>query len=251
MDKENKLERKPISKKLRFDIFKRDNFQCVYCGKTPPEVTLEVDHIEPVSKGGDNDINNLVTSCFDCNRGKRNIRLTKKPNKTPENIAILKEQEEQLKEYRKLIRKIVGRVNSNINDIDNVYSEAYPGWGFSDSFKTGSLKRFLTLLSKEEIIEFLNIAIDRMGEDRDRVIPYFCGVCWTNIKSKTDPNYISFNLLKQYWVNQPRGAGYLPDRYLKHWMAIHTTDKIKEAMDEAKGIWAGKKLINLLGNINE
>ena len=42
----------PISKKLRFEVFKRDGFQCAYCGKTPPEVSLEVDHIQPKSKKG-------------------------------------------------------------------------------------------------------------------------------------------------------------------------------------------------------
>lgn len=181
-----KTERKPISKKLRFDVFKRDGFQCVYCGKTPPEITLEIDHIEPVSKGGDNDINNLVSSCFDCNRGKRNVRLTKKPNKTSENIEILKEKEDQLKEYRKLIRKINRRINNNIKDINNIYVKAYPGWEFSDSFKTGSLKRFLNFLTKEEIVEALNIAISRLENDSDRVIKYFCGVCWQKIKDKSN-----------------------------------------------------------------
>ena len=75
-----------ITKKIRFEVFKRDGFQCVYCGKTPPEVILEVDHIEPVSKGGTDDLNNLVTACFDCNRGKGKIRLERIPSKLSENL---------------------------------------------------------------------------------------------------------------------------------------------------------------------
>lgn len=181
-----KLKREPISKKLRFDVFKRDKFQCVYCGKTPPEITLEIDHIEPVSKGGKNDINNLVSACFDCNRGKRNVRLERIPNKTSENIAILKEQEEQLKEYRKLIRKIARRTNNDIKNINNIYIKAYPGWEFADSFKVGSLKRFLSFLPKEEIVEALNIAISHFQNDSDRVIKYFCGICWKKIKNKKE-----------------------------------------------------------------
>ena len=62
-----------ITKKLRFEVFKRDGFKCAYCGKNPPQVTLEVDHIDPKSKGGKDDINNLVSACFDCNRGKKAI----------------------------------------------------------------------------------------------------------------------------------------------------------------------------------
>lgn len=62
--------RKPISKKLRFEVFKRDSFTCQYCGAKAPDVILHVDHIKPVSKDGDNDILNLVTSCINCNSGK-------------------------------------------------------------------------------------------------------------------------------------------------------------------------------------
>ena len=59
-----------VSKSLRFDIFRRDSFTCLYCGRRPPDVVLELDHVHPVSKGGTNDELNLVTSCYDCNRGK-------------------------------------------------------------------------------------------------------------------------------------------------------------------------------------
>ena len=62
--------------KLRFEIFKRDNFACVYCGRTPKDGTkLEIDHIIPKSKGGLLNAQNLVTSCFECNEGKRDILL--------------------------------------------------------------------------------------------------------------------------------------------------------------------------------
>ena len=62
--------RVPLSKKRRFDIFDRDNFTCRYCGKSPPDVKLVVDHIVPVAKGGGSEPANLVTSCSDCNAGK-------------------------------------------------------------------------------------------------------------------------------------------------------------------------------------
>jgi 5-methylcytosine-specific restriction endonuclease McrA len=87
-----------ISKKRRFEVFKRDGFKCVYCGKSPPAVILEADHIEPKSKGGVDDINNLITACFDCNRGKSNIPLGKIIPKLSKNLEVLKEQEEQLKD---------------------------------------------------------------------------------------------------------------------------------------------------------
>jgi 5-methylcytosine-specific restriction endonuclease McrA len=69
------MPRKSLSKSLRFEIFKRDSFTCQYCGGKAPEVLLHVDHIEPVSKGGGNDLLNLITSCEPCNAGKSDRRL--------------------------------------------------------------------------------------------------------------------------------------------------------------------------------
>mgnify|MGYP002512584094 CR=1 FL=1 len=66
------MSRAMISPKTRYQIFKRDKFMCRYCGAKAPEVALEIDHIIPVSRGGDNDFSNLITACQQCNRGKSN-----------------------------------------------------------------------------------------------------------------------------------------------------------------------------------
>jgi 5-methylcytosine-specific restriction endonuclease McrA len=54
------------------EIFRRDNYTCVYCGKSSIEdgVKLAVDHVYPISKGGEADLFNLVTSCSHCNSEK-------------------------------------------------------------------------------------------------------------------------------------------------------------------------------------
>jgi len=59
-----------ISKKRRFQVFNRDEFTCRYCGKRPPNIELEIDHVKPRVDGGGDEFENLVTSCVDCNRGK-------------------------------------------------------------------------------------------------------------------------------------------------------------------------------------
>jgi 5-methylcytosine-specific restriction endonuclease McrA len=53
-------------------IFERDNFTCYICGKKFDKKQLEVDHVFPLSKGGDNSFNNLGTTCISCNRSKHN-----------------------------------------------------------------------------------------------------------------------------------------------------------------------------------
>jgi hypothetical protein len=64
------VKRKGISKKLRFSVFSRDGFTCVYCGRQPPDVCLQVEHVIPVCQGGTNDEANLRCSCAECNAGK-------------------------------------------------------------------------------------------------------------------------------------------------------------------------------------
>lgn len=76
-----------VGHKVRFEVLRRDGFRCQYCGQsaTDPSIELElayldegnlpsgelqVDHVEPSSKGGSDDPLNLVTACVACNSGK-------------------------------------------------------------------------------------------------------------------------------------------------------------------------------------
>lgn len=72
--KRNKNPRKPISGRVRQNVFMRDNYTCQICGanRYRDKVKIEIDHILPVSKGGTNDPNNLQTLCQRCNREKHN-----------------------------------------------------------------------------------------------------------------------------------------------------------------------------------
>lgn len=59
--------------RMRFEVFKRDGFKCVFCGRSAKDgVKLEVDHILPRSLGGNNHMDNYQTLCRDCNLGKSN-----------------------------------------------------------------------------------------------------------------------------------------------------------------------------------
>lgn len=59
-----------IGSRMRFEILKRDGYTCQYCGRKPPEIVLELDHIKPRSAGGEDVPENLIVACRDCNRGK-------------------------------------------------------------------------------------------------------------------------------------------------------------------------------------
>lgn len=63
---------------------------------------LEVDHIIPVAKGGDNEPLNLVTSCRDCNRGKGKKELSDQST-----IKAQKQQLDDLNEKRIQLEMII------------------------------------------------------------------------------------------------------------------------------------------------
>lgn len=94
-----------ISKALRFEIFARDGFTCQYCGSRPPDVVLELDHIQPRAKNGSDDPINLITSCFECNRGKRDKVIAEIPVRPDADLRYLKAQQEVVEAKRYLSAK--------------------------------------------------------------------------------------------------------------------------------------------------
>lgn len=61
-----------IDHDTRYRVLFRDEFRCVYCGRTAVEdgVVMEVDHMVPVCAGGQATMMNLVACCEACNLGK-------------------------------------------------------------------------------------------------------------------------------------------------------------------------------------
>lgn len=56
--------RSPIPPSLRWEIHRRDGYRCVYCRG---EGELQLDHVIPHSRGGEDTYENLVTACRNCN----------------------------------------------------------------------------------------------------------------------------------------------------------------------------------------
>jgi hypothetical protein len=186
-----------IGKKIRFEVFKRDGFVCQYCGNHPPDITLEVDHIDPKSKGGSDDINNLTTSCFDCNRGKSNTELKQIPNSLINNNELLKERESQYIEYHKILAKIDKRISNEVNKIVLVFESFFPDKTPTSEFKKRSIQPFIQKLNVFEVKDAMEIACSKFENENDSIytkgkgwsskssaaLSYFCGICWNKIKN--------------------------------------------------------------------
>jgi 5-methylcytosine-specific restriction endonuclease McrA len=68
--------RKKISKKVRQYLYEHNDGHCVYCGRPfGKNVWREIDHIIPVSRGGKNNIENLIVCCQNCNARKSTSTL--------------------------------------------------------------------------------------------------------------------------------------------------------------------------------
>lgn len=65
-----------VTKRTRFEVLRRDNHTCRYCGASAPDAVITVDHVTPVALGGTDDPSNLVAACRDCNSGKASTSPT-------------------------------------------------------------------------------------------------------------------------------------------------------------------------------
>lgn len=180
---DQQTKRETISKRVRFEVFKRDGFKCMYCGAHPPDALLECDHIEPVSLGGTNSEDNLVTACQACNRGKSNIRLSDVPTSLADQAALVIERESQIAGYEEVMRSRRMRIEADAQEVLEAFCDAFgiesiPGNDFE------SIKSFIVRLGLDEVMTSLSYAVSRKPYSRSQCFRYFCGVCWGKIRDR-------------------------------------------------------------------
>lgn len=204
-------ERKPISKRIRFEVFKRDKFTCQYCGRMAPDVTLEVDHIKPVSKGGKNEIMNLVTSCLECNRGKSNIELSddaviKKQQAQLQELADRKEQLELMLEWRRSLNSFDDECLNAILDVIKTKAN-----GTLNSNGKRIIKRLIKEYSFAEVMDSTEIAINSYYNDSkeslEDAINKIGGICYLRKTQKDNPQLYYVN----YTIKALKNRGYYVD----------------------------------------
>lgn len=157
--------RKAISKMLRFEVFKRDNFTCQYCGGQAPDVVLHLDHINPVAGGGDSNIMNLITSCEPCNLGKGARPL--------DDQSVLAKQRAQLEELnqRREQLEMMMQWREGLSDIDERQVDAF-NTAFSDRTEChlnevgrAKVRRWLKKHDLPKLLDALDSALDTYYKD--------------------------------------------------------------------------------------
>ena len=196
--------RKPISKSIRFEMLKRDSFTCQYCGATPPNVVLEPDHIQPVAEGGGNELLNLVTSCFDCNRGKSARLLSDdsvvvKQKKQLDNLQEKREQFKMMYEWRKGLDGLTSEASHMITEY--IESKVEP-FVITKSGKK-NLEKTINKYDFDDILNAINISEStylRYGVDDtlepDSVKNFFSKITGILVNSSRSPLELKISRIK-------------------------------------------------------
>lgn len=193
------MPRKAMSKKTRFEVFKRDSFRCQYCGAEAPTVLLQVDHIDPVADGGTNDIANLVTSCAACNAGKSDRRLDDNSAiaKSKAQLDELQQRREQLELMMEWKRGLVDLSNETLDQVNDYFGERT-----GESAQTPAAKEYLRKIIKKfgasEVIDAIDSGIQSYlqfdksdkptHESVTRLWTMLSGICRVTRESKNDPD---------------------------------------------------------------
>lgn len=222
-----------LSVRTRFEVFKRDRFTCQYCGKTPPDVLLEVDHIIPRAAGGGDEITNLTTACKECNRGKSDKLLEEGTAPTVSRQAVdeIRERLEQAAAYTELVGQQQGLIEKQVGLIIEAWAKAFRAtvieksdgtyWQFDEgSFPNErSVRTFLRRMPAHEVLAAVDLTASRFRVPEDHACRFFYKVCWRRIKGETGPI---------------DGPGPISDPH-ENCVTVREYDQIVEMMDEYRG----------------
>ncbi len=191
--------RKNIPQKLRYEVFKRDSFKCQYCGRSAPDVVLEVDHIKPVADGGGNEIMNLITSCFDCNRGKGKRRLDDNTEvvKQKAELELLNRRREQM-EMMLRWRKELESFEQDMSEVATERVLKVSGYECNENGKA-KITKLIKQFGLEEVLEAIDLSFDKYyfkGDVKSWEYAFgkIGGICY-NRKKNRETNENSANMV--------------------------------------------------------
>lgn len=180
--------RESISKKIRFEVFKRDLFTCQYCGKKAPDVILHIDHVHPHSKGGTNDILNLITSCLECNQGKgaRTLSDTSVIDKQRKQIEELQERKNQIEMMLDWKLSLANYAADESQKVIQYFNSKWDSFSLNESGQT-TIKGLVKKHGAIAVIEMIDSCYLKYGrpEKEDKSFEYVLHKVKTELKFQT------------------------------------------------------------------
>ena len=168
--------------KIRFEVFKRDGFCCAYCNRSVPEVVLEVDHIIPRAEGGGDEMENLITACWDCNRGKGATLLdSRAPVLDIETQTdLINEKERQIKAYGEAKTEQRERRNAEFEEVWNYWFTIWNIEGTVPRYYTpheNALRKWIDKLGTAEVMDAMDVSEAKFNRLNTNAVRYLAGIC--------------------------------------------------------------------------
>ena len=200
-----------VSKRVRFEVLRRDDNTCQYCGGKAPDVRLTVDHVMPAALGGSDFPDNLVAACEDCNAGKTSI--------TPESPLVEKVQGAAA-EFAVKSTQAAARLRAEFEGSAEYVEEFHDHWAEWTSNGEvlplpvdwrSSVRQWWRIGVPEELLEeAIDIAMTK-GRLRKSDFPefrYMAGIVWTKLEqagigadaSSNEPRLYTENEKSEYGI---------------------------------------------------
>lgn len=177
----------PVSRRLRFEILRRDRHTCRYCGATAPDVKLTVDHVVPQALGGSDEPSNLVTACDGCNGGKSSV---------PPDAGVVANVAADALRWSAAMQRAADEM---IEDIDRrnlaraEFDEAWIAWGIGHEAARQpvprpndwalSVDQFIAAgLPMAVLVDCIDKAMRNGKVQPEATFRYMCGIAWKKIQ---------------------------------------------------------------------
>lgn len=178
-----------VTKRTRFEVLRRDDHTCQYCGAKAPDVTLQIDHVIPVALGGDDKPGNLVTACRDCNSGKASI---------PPDSPLVQALSAEAAAYALGMTDKMTRFRADLESLDDYaaeFHERWDCWRINDEPLPLPAEYKMTLFRWKQMgipVSVFDLAVPtangKFNRERtmrpDAVFAYMAGVVWNMVNER-------------------------------------------------------------------
>lgn len=180
-----------VSKRLRYEILRRDGNRCRYCGASAEDSPLTVDHVVPTALGGSDDPSNLVAACKDCNAGKT--------SSNPD-APLVADVAQKALEWGAAIQQWGKQRRDERYERDcyvDLFTDAWDVWSYGPEDDRKKVPRpagwqasiwqfYETGLPVEELEDAIKLAFSRDRVKIDEKFRYVCGIAWKQVEKMHD-----------------------------------------------------------------
>lgn len=178
----------PVPKRTRYEVLRRDQYTCRYCGAKAPDVRLNVDAVVPEVLGGNHkDPANLVTACEACNNGK---------SSSHPDAPLVSEVADDAVRWGLAMRAAADRMLADLDSRQGdreQFREWWNEWGAGEGrewesypidpdWKTSVDQLLAAGLPLPILKTCIDIAMRRKKVAGDRKFRYMCGVAWQKVQ---------------------------------------------------------------------